>query len=84
MVISSRRLQLQSTCEASKRFWVWSTHSRTIYQSKRLDETYTPVLTASGSAEIQKIDLKCGLHTGHISWRHSFTAERSAVLRWMC
>ena len=61
MVISSRRLQLHSTCEASKRFWMWSTHSRTIYQSKRLDETYTPVLTASGSAEIQKIDLKCGL-----------------------
>ena len=61
MVISSRRLPVQCTCEASKRFWMWSTHSRTIYQSKRLDETYTPVLTASGSAEIQKIDLKCGL-----------------------
>jgi hypothetical protein len=55
MVISSRRLQLQSTCEASKRFWVWSTHSRTIYQSERIDETYTSVLTASGSAEIQKL-----------------------------
>ena len=24
------------------------------------------------------------VHTGQISWRHSFTAERSAVRRWMC